>query len=125
VRLLLDAMYWPALADQLVARGHDVSAAVARAELAGLGDEDLFDAAQAERRAVVTENVGDYVPIVGAYAAAGRAHHGLVLVAASAYARDRANREATLGRMVTALDALLTGHPGEDAGSLVTWLRDP
>jgi hypothetical protein len=27
VKLLLDEMYWPALAEQLVARGHDVVAA--------------------------------------------------------------------------------------------------
>lgn len=65
------------------------------------------------------------MPIVRGYAAAGRAHHGLVLVAASAYPRDRVNRDATFGRLVSALDALLGDHPGEDAGGFVTWLRDP
>lgn len=125
MRLLLDEMYWPALAEQLVKRGHDVSAAVTRPELSNLADERLFAAAQLEQRTVVTENVSDYIPIAQQYGRAGTPHHGLVLVAPSAYRRDRASRDATLGRLVIALDALLGRRPGAAADSFVTWLQDP
>lgn len=115
-------MYWPVLADQLVARGHDVVAATADAALTGLSDEELFTAAQLDERTVVTENVGDFIPIAQDYAATGTPHHGLVLVAPRALPRDRANVAATLGGMVTALDALLERDPDTSGGSWVTWL---
>lgn len=122
MKLLLDEMYWPALADQLVARGHDVIAAKADASLTGLSDEDLFVAAQVRERTVVTENVGDFIPIVQAHAGAAVPHHGLVLVSSRARPRDRANVAATLGAMVTALDLLLKQDPDTSGGSWVTWL---
>lgn len=46
------------------------------------------------------------------------------LVASSAYPRDRANTDATIGRVVRALDALLTARPGP-SDSLLVWLGDP
>ena len=118
-------MYWPALADQLIARGHDVSAAVVRPELRALPDVELFAAAQIERRAVVTENVADFIPVVRRYASVNRHHHGLVLVAPSGYPRDRAHRDVTFGRLVTALDAMLRAKPDVAADPLVCWLTDP
>ncbi len=122
MKLLLDEMYWPALAGQLVARGHDVTAVAADAALAGLSDEELFRAAQLDGRAVVTENVGDFIPIVQEHVATGTPHHGLVLVAPSAFPRDRANVAATLGAMVTALDALLEQDPDTSGDAWVIWL---
>lgn len=64
MKLLLDEMYWPVLADQLALRGHDVISATADASLTGMSDEDLFTAAQVAGRTIVTENVGDFIPIV-------------------------------------------------------------
>lgn len=122
MKLLIDAMYWPAVGHQLVARGHDAVAAIERADLKELPDDELFAAAQLERRAVVTENVADFVPIAQRYAAEGVAHFGLILVPPSAYPRDRANRNATLGRLVNALDSLAQARPGEDEDSFVHWL---
>jgi hypothetical protein len=115
-------MYWPALAEQLVARGHDVIAANTQAHLSGIPDDQVFAAAQLEQRTVVTENVGDFIPIVRSYAAARNAHHGLVLVAPSSYPRDRAHKEVTLGALVTALDALLQQDPDTSTGAWTTWL---
>lgn len=43
-------------------------------------DAELFAASQGERRAVVTENVRDFVPITNDCDARGTSHHGLVLV---------------------------------------------
>lgn len=122
MKLLLDEMYWPALADQLVARGHDVIAVAADSALTGLSDEELFRAAQVHARTVVTENVADFIPIAQDHAATGTPHHGLVLVAPSAFRRDRANVAAALGAMVTALDALLEQDPDTSGGAWVTWL---
>lgn len=64
MRLLLDEMYPAALADQLRNRGHDVSAVTERREFRSLPDADLFAVAQQERRALVTENIADFIPIV-------------------------------------------------------------
>jgi predicted nuclease of predicted toxin-antitoxin system len=62
LRLLLDEMCPAAVADQLRGRGHEVSAITERPELRSLPDADLFAVAQQERRAVVTENIADFIP---------------------------------------------------------------
>lgn len=60
LRLLLDKMYPAAIAEQLRCRGHDVDAVPERADLRSLQDTDVFAAAHEERRAVVSENIGDF-----------------------------------------------------------------
>ena len=122
MKLLLDEMYPPRLADQLVARGHDVIAAITQPQLTNIPDEDVLAAGHACGRAVVTENVGDFVPIARTWARIGRPHSGLVLVARSSFPRDRANFAATLGALVTALDALLEQDPDTSGGAWATWL---
>lgn len=119
MRLLLDEMYPAGIADGLRARGHDAVAVVERAELRNMSDAEVFAAAQSERRAVVTENVPDFVPIASDHDAAGRAHHGLVLVHARKYTRGKPR---TIGAMVAALDALASRHPADDATSMREWL---
>jgi hypothetical protein len=119
LRLLLDEMYPPSIAEGLRARGHDAVVIVERHELRNLADPEVFAAAQSERRAVVTENVADYVPIANDHDARGRAHHGLVLVHPARYPRGRAR---TIGAMVTALDELARRFRSGEATSLRTWL---
>jgi predicted nuclease of predicted toxin-antitoxin system len=119
LRLLLDEMYPAAIAEQLHDRGHDVDAVTARAELRSLPDPDLFAAAQQERRAVVTENIGDFSAIADAADQRGAPHHGLVLVDPAKY--PRGNRR-TIGRLVTQLDRLLSDHRGDAATSSRHWL---
>ena len=119
MRLLIDEMYPPAIAEQLRRRGHDVEAVTARAELRSLSDPELFRAAQDQRRAVVTENVADFISIVGGYDHRGQAHHGLVLVDPAKYRRGH---RRTIGRMVTALDRLLRETGGEGPTSVRHWL---
>ncbi|HKG38638.1 MAG TPA: DUF5615 family PIN-like protein [Conexibacter sp.] len=119
MRLLLDEMYPPTIAAGLRRRGVDVVAVTERPELRNMPDPDLFAAAQAERRAVVTENVRDFVPIANDCDARALAHHGLVLVNPGAY--PRGNRR-TIGAMVTALMALCREVSHEDATSLRHWL---
>lgn len=93
MRLLLDAMYSPAIAEQLRRYGHDVIAAREDPALADLPDPDLFVAAQADGRALVTENVGDFLLLDMLYREQGRAHAGLILTSNRGF---RAGLQASL-----------------------------
>ena len=53
----------------------------------------------------------------GGHAAAGTPHCGIVFVPRNSFPRDRANIEATLGALVTALDALLDDDPDTSRGT--------
>jgi uncharacterized protein DUF5615 len=119
LRLLLDEMYPPVIAVQLCRRGHDAAAVTARPELRMLADPDLFAIAQQERRAVVTENVADFIRIAGSFDQRGGAHHGLVLLDVRRYPRGN---PGTIGRVVEALDRLLERCPQDDPTSLRHWL---
>jgi hypothetical protein len=119
LRLLLDEMYPPAIADQLRIRGHDVAAATERSELRSLPDAAVFAVAQRERRAVVTENVGDFIPLANETDQRGEPNYGLVLVDPTTYPRGA---RRTLGRMVTELDRLLGASSTDEPNSLRHWL---
>ncbi len=123
MRLLLDEHF-----SQLVARrlradgGHDVVAITQRAELVGQPDEALFEVARAERRALVTENAADFLIVAQAATASGSPHHGLIVTSHRAFPRSK----DSTGRLVTALDALLTSHPSDEAlADRVVWLGSP
>lgn len=104
MKLLLDEMWTPAIAAALRDRGHEVVAVAERHDLRGLADAAIFDAAVAEGRVIVTENVVDYRPLAADAMRAGRPHPALILTSNRAY--PRASRR-TAGRLVRALDALL------------------
>lgn len=119
MRLLVDEMYPPAIAEQLRRRGHDVVAVAERVELRSLSDPAVIAAAQPERRAVVTENVADFVPLANVADERGEPHHGLVLVDPASYPRGH---RRTIGRMVTELARLLNDHPSDVPKSLRLWV---
>jgi hypothetical protein len=119
LKLLIDEMYPPSIAEQLRDRGRDVHAVTERQELRALADSDIFALAQQEQRAVVTENIADFSVIAGGYDQRGQTHHGLVLVAPGSYPRGR---RGTIGRMVTELDRVLGEHPDTAPASLRYWL---
>jgi predicted nuclease of predicted toxin-antitoxin system len=117
-RLLLDEMFSPQIASELVRRGHDVVAVAADPELAGLPDEQILEWATSQRRCLVTENVKDYEVLRRAAAAQGRTHTGLLYCAPRRFPRDRRFADA----LVVALDKLLAAGqlPGpDDVGWLV------
>ena len=116
MKLLLDEMWAPAIAAALRDRGHDVVAVAERHDLRGMPDAAIFEAALAEGRAIVTENVVDYRPLAAAAMRAGRPYPALIFTSNRAY--PRASRR-TAGRLVSALDALLTTR---DAVSGEHWL---
>jgi predicted nuclease of predicted toxin-antitoxin system len=111
VRLLLDEHLSPEIARQLRARRHDVQAAVERADQVSLPDQELFARMAAERRAILTNNVPDYVKLFNAALGQGEEHHGLLLVDDRSMPRAR----NTIGLFVRVLDELLQAHPAEDA----------
>ena len=106
MKLLLDEMWAPAIAQALRDRGHQVVAvAERRPDLRGMPDAEIFDEAQAGCWVIVTENVVDYRPLAAAAMRAGRTYPAIIYTSNRAY--PRANRR-TAGRLVVALDALLT-----------------
>jgi hypothetical protein len=101
-RLLLDEMLSPKIADQLIARGHDVVAVTERPDLMALrDDEPLLSAATAEARTIVTVNIGDFAALDIRWSAEGREHAGIVFVATASFPQDR----RFIGAVVRALDA--------------------
>lgn len=119
MRLLLDEHYSPRIAQQLRRRGHEVVSVSERAELIGLSDSVLLRVAGAERRAIVTENVADFVELTRQFAASDEEHYGLIFTSSSRLPRSR----ATVGIFVRELARFLQARPGDDALlSQVHWL---
>lgn len=118
MRLLLDEMHAPVVAETLRADGHDVVAVAETAELRGLADEDVLIHATAEGRAVVTENVVDFAALATRWATEGRAHGGLVFT--NPRRCNRATR-AYPGNLIESLRVLLRDPP-ELAASGIWWL---
>ena len=97
MKLLLDEHYSPRIADRLRDAGHDVTA-VAQSDLAGLRDRPLMAAAIREGRALVTENVGDFLPIAVELARVGTRHAGIIITNARHFPRStRRHRAARRG----------------------------
>lgn len=119
MKLLLDEMWPPAIASALRDRGHDVVAVAERPEWRGRDDESIFSEALLRGRVIVTENVVDYRPLAAAAARAGRVSPGLIFTSDRAFPRARSR---TIGRLVEALDTLLTM---EDRLKGEHWLQRP
>jgi predicted nuclease of predicted toxin-antitoxin system len=119
VRLLLDEHYSPEIARQLRTRGHDVVAVAERADLVGLGDDELLRRMAQEQRAILTNNVKDFVPLSSRAALERDDHFGLLLTSDKSMPR----RNDAIGRVVDALDAFLQCHQAEHScGNQVQWL---
>lgn len=120
MKLLLDEQYSPRIAEHLRARGHDATAVTAQPALAGLADWRLIAAAREEGRALLTENVGDLLPIAAELARTGTPHAGIILANGRRFPRSR---DGT-GRLVEALHDLLVAHLRDDAlADRVVWLE--
>lgn len=118
MRLALDNHYSPIIAQRLRKAGHDVVAAVERG-WEREDDERILDLCAEEARALMTNDIADFTAIYRRWAADGRSHAGLIFTSDASMPRGR----ATIGRFVSALDALLRLHPSEDAfKDRVHWL---
>lgn len=123
MKLLLDEMLAAVIAEQLRHRGHDVTAVQEQPALRGLDDASVLAAATAEQRAVVTDNVGDFLGCHGRRVAAGQVHHGLLLLSNTGFSRHR--HDLFVGHVVTALTAELAARPKDDPSSWIAWLTSP
>lgn len=113
-------MYTQVIAEQLRRRGHDVISAHEREELSAASDDDLLTRARSEQRAVVTENIHDFMDLDAEYHRDGRVHFGMILTSDQCFPRHAAGG---IGRLVIALDDWLHEHPEEATGdSLIWWL---
>ena len=118
MKLLIDSMYPPQIAEQLQRRGHDVIGARAFPHLEDLSDRDLLRIAASEGRVLVTENIRDFPIIDAEYRQLDQQHFGVILATDRKYPRRHG---AGSGRLVTALDAWLREHPEEATGDSTVW----
>ena len=105
-RLLLDEMYPPLLADMLRDKGHDARAVAASAELAGADDAIVLDAASADGRCLLSENVRDFA-VLARYTT----HAGLLFANSRRWPRARDG----IARLAAVLDDMITNAslPGQ------------
>ena len=114
-------MYMPVLARRLRERAHDVVSAEERGLLA-TPDTVIFEAMRVEGRAILTNNVVDYMPIVNGAMANGLAHSGVVFTSDRSLPRNK----SWLGAYIEALDALMCCNPDDNALlNQVRWLMRP
>jgi hypothetical protein len=113
LRLLLDEMYSPALASALRDAGMD-AVTVAELGLAGRSDPDVFAAAVAADRAVLTENTADFARIGAEHLEAGRHHMGILIALSSRFSR----RPSGTAQLVAAIRAV----EGEELDDRVVYL---
>jgi hypothetical protein len=119
VKLLLDEMLSPVVAQQLRDRGHDVEAIAGHPLHAALSDREVMDLARGQRRAIVTNNVVDFRPLHHeAVTPGGIGHFGMVFMSG-----DYRRTKADIGRIVVALEVKLAAFPGEqELANGETWL---
>jgi len=122
VRLLLDEMISATVAEHLRARGHDVVAVQDpdRTHLRGIDDCVLLDHAATQRRAVVTDNIPDFVRCHQRRVDRNEPHHGLLLFANDTFPRHR--HDAFVGQLLAALQEQLHRHPDDNDSSWIRWL---
>lgn len=97
-------MYAAFIAEELRKRGHDV-VSVHKAPGRGTPDEDVFEFARAEGRAIVSENVSDFRPLAEALLAAGGSHAGIV------FTTDKRWPRRDPGALITVLEKLVSSTP--------------
>jgi predicted nuclease of predicted toxin-antitoxin system len=122
MRLLLDEYFSPEIARRLRARGHDLAVVAERTDLVGLSDEELFWRMAQEERAIMTNNVKDFVPLANRAAVNGEDHFGLVLTSDKRMPR----RLDAIGLVVEAVDEFLGRYQAkEGCRNQVRWLSAP
>lgn len=116
MRLLLDEMYGSGLANALRSVAID-AVTVTELGMAGASDADVFAAATATERVVVTENVADYTRLAADLTSQGRHHHGVLVALGSRFSR----RPEGTGTLTLAIQAV-RDEPLDDR---VVYLRTP
>lgn len=126
MKLLLDELWPPSIAEQLRRRGVDCIAAKEAGHVeryCNIHDEEVFARAQEGERAIVTENVADYEKARAAWELErATPHHGVVYAVDPPFNRHKS--EAVVGQMVRALDYVLQQLPAaSEPLNRAYWLR--
>ncbi len=114
MRLLIDEMYPPAIAEQLRKAGHDAISVQEDPEARALDDSAVCGLALSAGRAVVTENAADFLRILRYRAATGDPAPALVVTSNQSFPRHSAS---VVGQAVRALGVFCETHQGADAAS--------
>lgn len=101
MKLLLNEMYSPALAQSLRGAGINCQT-VLELGLTGISDIDLFEAAVAQGYTVLTENVADFVQICADCIKGGRHHSGVLIALSTRFSQ----RPAGMSSLVSAVLAV-------------------
>jgi len=118
VRLALDHHYPSAIAEQLRRKGHDAVTALERGWHAE-ADDSLLTLCLGEQRALLTNNVVDFMTLARQWATTGQQHAGLIFTSDATLPRTH----AMVGRYVRLLDVLCRTNPHVDAlHDRVHWL---
>lgn len=116
MRLLLDEMYPPALAEALRAAGIDTTT-IAELNLRGTPDPEVFAAAIVGGYVLLTENVGDFTRIAAEHSISGAQHHGLLIALSSRFSRRPAGAKPLTDAIAAVSD--------QDLSDRVTYLELP
>jgi len=92
--------------------GYDVIAVAERDDLVGRSDRAIFEIANSEQRALVTNNIKDFRPLASEWLAQGRLHGGLILLPSS-----RTRTRSAIPALVAAIEGVLREHPDGLNGS--------
>jgi uncharacterized protein DUF5615 len=111
--LLLDEMFSDTIAQQLRGKGHDVTSVVADTTLLALPDDQILARAADARRALVTANIKDFIPLDGRYCAIGQPHAGLILVSTKTLPQNRTFTAAITSALAALLDETPQIQPGQ------------
>lgn len=118
MKLVLDEMHAPVIAEALDHDGYDVVAVAASPTLRGMPDDELLAWATDTGRVIVTENVGDYARLASTWTVAGREHAGVIFTHPRRFPRST---QAYPADVVAALQSLLAARPAWGP-STVWWL---
>ena len=115
-------MYSQILAQRLRDRDHDALSVHERLDLGGTEDREIFDAAQRDRRAILTNNAPHFIPMALRAMESGAEQYGLLLTDDRAMPRGR----NALGPYIELLDVLMGRNPADDAFvNQIRWLTRP
>jgi hypothetical protein len=116
LKLLLDEMYPPALAEALRTSGIEASTAAERG-LGGRSDPEVLSAAAEDGYVLLTENVSDFARIAAERLTAGGHHRGVLIALSSRFSR----RPSGIPRIAAAISALAD----KELEDRVVYLEEP